>query len=96
MRKTTRRPASQHGRYRQMSAGSCSADPWAGPLAGVSPSSGRAPAYPVGLGPAAGAMIPAVSHGVIPGTHRHGNQTVALLGLMVGFALMMVPDTAPG
>ena len=51
-------------------------------------------AYPVGLGLAAGAMIFVVSHEVIPETHRNGHQTTATLGLMVGFVIMMVLDTA--
>jgi len=53
-------------------------------------------AYPVGLGLAAGAMIFVVSHEVIPETHKNGHQTAATLGLMTGFALMMVLDTALG
>jgi ZIP family zinc transporter len=67
-----------------------------GALLGVSLSSGLAIAYPVGLGLAAGAMIFVVSHEVIPETHRNGHQTAATLGLMAGFALMMVLDTALG
>ncbi len=51
-------------------------------------------AYPLGLGLAAGAMIFVVSHEVIPETHRNGHQTAATLGLMAGFAVMMVLDTA--
>ncbi|MDX9994818.1 MAG: ZIP family metal transporter, partial [Rhodocyclaceae bacterium] len=47
-------------------------------------------------GLAAGAMIFVVSHEVIPETHRNGHQTPATLGLMAGFALMMVLDTALG
>jgi zinc transporter ZupT len=50
----------------------------------------------LGLGLAAGAMIFVVSHEVIPETHRNGHQTPATLGLMAGFALMMVLDTALG
>ena len=53
-------------------------------------------AYPVGLGLAAGAMLFVVSHEVIPETHRNGHQTAATLGLMAGFALMMVRDTTLG
>ncbi len=64
-----------------------------GALLGVGLSSGLAVAYPVGLGLAAGAMIFVVSHEVIPETHRNGHQTAATLGLMAGFALMMVLDT---
>jgi ZIP family zinc transporter len=67
-----------------------------GALLGVGLSSGLPLAYPVGLGLAAGAMIFVVSHEVIPETHRNGHQTPATLGLMVGFALMMVLDTALG
>lgn len=67
-----------------------------GALVGVGLSSGLAVAYPVGLGLAAGAMIFVVSHEVIPQTHRNGHQTPATLGLMVGFALMMVLDTTLG
>lgn len=67
-----------------------------GALLGVGLSSGLALAYPLGLGLAAGAMIFVVSHEVIPETHRNGHQTPATLGLMVGFALMMVLDTALG
>ena len=64
-----------------------------GALIGVSLVGGSAMAYPVGLGLAAGAMLFVVSHEVIPETHRHGHQTTATMGLMVGFALMMVLDT---
>lgn len=67
-----------------------------GALLGVGLSSGLALAYPTGLGLAAGAMIFVVSHEVIPETHRNGHQTPATLGLMVGFALMMVLDTTLG
>lgn len=65
-----------------------------GALLGVGLSSGTALAYPAGLGLAAGAMIFVVSHEVIPETHRNGHQTPATLGLMAGFALMMVLDTS--
>lgn len=65
-----------------------------GAILGVGLSSGMALAYPAGLGLAAGAMIFVVSHEVIPETHRNGHQTPATLGLMGGFALMMVLDTA--
>ena len=67
-----------------------------GALLGVGLSSGLAVAYPIGLGLAAGAMIFVVSHEVIPETHRNGHQTPATLGLMTGFALMMVLDTTLG
>ena len=67
-----------------------------GALLGVGLSSGLALAYPTGLGLAAGAMLFVVSHEVIPQTHRNGHQTPATLGLMAGFALMMVLDTTLG
>jgi len=67
-----------------------------GALLGVGLSSGLAVTYPIGLGLAAGAMIFVVSHEVIPQTHRNGHQTPATLGLMAGFALMMVLDTTLG
>ncbi len=67
-----------------------------GALLGVGLSSGLAVAYPVGLGLAAGAMLFVVSHEVIPETHRNGHQTTATVGLMSGFALMMVLDTTLG
>lgn len=57
---------------------------------------GLAVACPVGLGLAAGAMLFVVSHEVIPETHRNGHQTFATLGLMAGFAVMMVLDTTLG
>ena len=67
-----------------------------GALLGVGLGSGLAIAYPIGLGLAAGAMIFVVSREVIPETHRNGHQTPATLGLMAGFALMMVLDTTLG
>lgn len=67
-----------------------------GALLGVGLAGGLALAYPIGLGLAAGAMIFVVSHEVIPETHRNGHQTSATLGLMAGFALMMVLDTTLG
>ena len=67
-----------------------------GSLLGVGLSSGLAFAYPAGLGLAAGAMLFVVSHEVFPETHRNGHQTPATVGLMLGFALMMVLDTTLG
>jgi ZIP family zinc transporter len=67
-----------------------------GALFGTGLASGLALAYPIGLGLAAGAMIFVVSHEVIPETHRNGHQTPATLGLMAGFAVMMVLDTTLG
>ncbi len=67
-----------------------------GALLGVGLSSGFSLAYPIGLGLSAGAMIFVVSHEVIPETHRNGHQTPATIGLMFGFALMMLLDTTLG
>ena len=67
-----------------------------GALLGLGLSSGLVLAYPIGLSLAAGAMLFVVSHEVIPETHRNGHQTAATLGLMAGFAIMMVLDTALG
>lgn len=67
-----------------------------GALLGVGLTSGLAISYPIGLGLAGGAMIFIVSHEVIPETHRNGHQTPATIGLLVGFALMMVLDTMLG
>lgn len=67
-----------------------------GALVGIGISSGFALAYPIGMGLAAGAMIFVVSHEIIPETHRNGHQTVATLGLMGGFGVMMFLDTALG
>lgn len=49
---------------------------------------------PWGLALAGGAMLFAVSHEVIPESHRNGHETDATLGLALGFCLMMVMDTA--
>lgn len=67
-----------------------------GALLGAGLTSGLAASYPVGLGLAGGAMIFIVSHEVIPETHRNGHQTPATIGLLAGFALMMVLDTMLG
>jgi ZIP family zinc transporter len=64
-----------------------------GALLGVSLAGGYMIAYPAGLGLAGGAMLFVVSHEVIPETHRNGHQTYATIGLMIGFALMMMLDT---
>ena len=49
---------------------------------------------PCGLGFAAGAMLFVVSHEIIPESHRQGHENFATTGLMLGFVLMMVLDTA--
>lgn len=51
---------------------------------------------PWGLAFAAGAMLIAVGHSVIPESNRHGHGTTASLGLAIGFCLMMTLDTALG
>ncbi|MBB3277040.1 MULTISPECIES: ZIP family metal transporter [unclassified Pseudoxanthomonas] len=51
---------------------------------------------PWGLAFAAGAMLTAVAHSVIPESNRHGHGGFATLGLAIGFCLMMALDTALG
>lgn len=51
---------------------------------------------PWGLAFAAGAMLTAVAHSVIPESNRHGHGGAAALGLAIGFCLMMTLDTALG
>lgn len=51
---------------------------------------------PWGLAIAAGAMLFVVSHEIIPESHRKGHETWATGGLIVGFILMMLLDTALG
>ncbi len=63
--------------------------------AAASALTGFSPAlYPFGLALAAGAMLFVVSHEIIPETHRNGHQMPATLGVMGGFAVMMVLDNA--
>jgi ZIP family zinc transporter len=49
---------------------------------------------PWGLGFAAGAMLFVISHEIIPESHRKGHESFATAGLMLGFVLMMILDTA--
>ena len=49
---------------------------------------------PWGLGFAAGAMLFVISHEIIPESHRKGHEAFATGGLMIGFVLMMMLDTA--
>lgn len=49
---------------------------------------------PWGLGLAAGAMLFVISHEIIPESHRKGHEANATGGLMLGFVLMMMLDTA--
>jgi ZIP family zinc transporter len=51
---------------------------------------------PWGLAFAAGAMLFVISHEMIPESHRQGHERHATVGLMIGFVLMMVLDTALG
>jgi ZIP family zinc transporter len=67
-----------------------------GALLGVSLAGGYFITYPIGLGLAGGAMLFVVSHEIIPETHGAGNKTLATIGLMIGFALMMFLDTTLG
>lgn len=49
---------------------------------------------PWGLAAAAGAMLFVISHEIIPESHRQGHESWATGGLMLGFVLMMLLDTA--
>ena len=51
---------------------------------------------PWGLAMAAGAMLFVISHEIIPESHRQVHEALATGGLMVGFVVMMVLDTALG
>lgn len=79
---------------------------WYGQLSGVvEPVAGVAgaalvtvmqPILPYALAFAAGAMIYVVAEEVIPESRREGNEHIATLGLMIGFAVMMALDVALG
>lgn len=49
---------------------------------------------PWGLGMAAGAMLFVISHEIIPESHRQGHGVHATSGLILGFIVMMILDTA--
>jgi ZIP family zinc transporter len=51
---------------------------------------------PWGLAFAAGAMLFVVSHEIIPESHRKGHEREATIGLLAGFVVMMMLDTALG
>lgn len=51
---------------------------------------------PWGLAAAAGAMLFVISHEIIPESHRQGHESYATVGLIAGFVLMMLLDTALG
>ena len=67
-----------------------------GAVIGAAVVSTSAGILPWGLGFAAGAMLFVISHEIIPESHRKGHETFATGGLMLGFVLMMVMDTALG
>ena len=54
------------------------------------------PILPYALGFAAGAMIFVVVEEVVPESQRNGNEDLATMGAMIGFALMMILDVAFG
>ena len=49
---------------------------------------------PWGLAAAAGAMLYVISHEIIPESHRQGHESFATGGLLMGFVIMMLLDTA--
>ena len=49
---------------------------------------------PWGLAAAAGAMLYVISHEIIPESHRQGHESFATGGLVIGFVVMMLLDTA--
>ncbi|MFM9899790.1 MAG: ZIP family metal transporter [Polaromonas sp.] len=85
------------GRWRAAAVGALSGvvEPIAAVL-GAAAIGFSAPLLPWGLGFAAGAMLLVVSHEVIPESHRQGHERHATTGLLLGFVLMMVLDTALG
>lgn len=67
-----------------------------GAVLGASVIGQSAAMLPWGLGFAAGAMLFVISHEIIPESHRKGHEAYATGGLMTGFVLMMMLDTALG
>lgn len=67
-----------------------------GAVAGAAVIGHSAMLLPWGLGFAAGAMLFVISHEIIPESHRKGHESFATSGLMLGFVLMMLLDTALG
>lgn len=67
-----------------------------GAVLGAAVVSHSAVLLPWGLGFAAGAMLFVISHEIIPESHRKGHEAWATGGLMLGFVLMMLLDTALG
>jgi ZIP family zinc transporter len=68
----------------------------AGGLVGASAVAFVQPLLPWALAFAAGAMLFVVGGEIIPETHRKGRETEATFGLLLGFCLMIVLDTAVG
>lgn len=67
-----------------------------GAVVGASVVTTSAQLLPWGLAFAAGAMLFVISHEIIPESHRKGHERFATGGLIVGFVLMMMLDTALG
>lgn len=67
-----------------------------GAVLGAALVGGSAQLLPWGLGFAAGAMLFVISHEIIPESHRKGHEAWATSGLMLGFVLMTLLDTALG
>lgn len=67
-----------------------------GAVIGAAVVSHAAVLLPWGLGFAAGAMLLVISHEIIPESHRKGHEAWATGGLMIGFVIMMLLDTALG
>lgn len=67
-----------------------------GALVGAAVVGWSAGLLPWGLGFAAGAMLFVISHEIIPESHRKGHEVFATGGLMIGFVMMMLLDTALG
>jgi hypothetical protein len=65
-----------------------------GALAGAAIVTASIGLLPWGLAFAAGAMLWVISHEIIPESHRQGHQSAVTAGLVIGFVLMMVLDTA--
>lgn len=65
-------------------------------LLGATVLTGSGLLLPLGLAFAAGAMLFVISHEMIPESHRQGHELAATNGLMLGFVLMMLLDTALG
>ena len=74
---------------------SSAVEPIGGFLGAASVSIAR-PLLPMGLAFAAGAMLYVVSEEMIPETHRKGFAKVGTIGLLAGFAVMMVLDNVFG